>query len=354
MSLDIFRGLNIILMLVVNNIALDIYTPDQFGHAKWNEGMHIADLVFPWFLFCAGMSIPLAESAARAKGATERDLVRRIWRRGAVIFFWGLVLSSALEKRPCFTLGVLQLIAMAFVAGSFLMRLPERRRIQICAGLLIGYGLFASFFPFPGGPAFLEGNNAFKWLNSWVVLKTLRIQGITSVIPTAPLVVLGAMTTVWLRDASLDDGQRLKKLVTHGAALMLMGALWNFILPYNKPVWTPSYILMSGGLGVLCVAAFHYMVDLRGWAVEALRPTIFFGSNALLAYVFPILLKLLWFKAWTLPSPGGRDEMHAATLMWLKQWLGPIWGGSAYTAGYILFFWVLFAVFYQRKWFLKA
>ncbi len=359
LSLDVFRGFNIVLMLLVNNIALDVYTPDQLMHGPWNQGIRIADLVFPWFLLCVGLSIPFAEAAAVKRGFTERDLVRRIWKRGAVIFFWGLVLSSALEKKPVFTLGVLQLIALAFVAGSFICRLRPRTQAILCGGLLVGYGLFASLTPFPGGPAFEEGANVFNWLNSLSFFEVTRLKGLTSVIPTAPLVVIGAWAAGVVRREDLDFPEKLRWLVTRGAALMLAGALWNFWLPYNKPVWTPSYILMSGGLGLVVLAGFFAWFDgswerHRSAQAEGARVWVYFGSNALLAYVLPILVKLLWFKAWTLPSPSGRAEMHAAALEWLKLWFGPIWGGSMYTAGYIGAFWLLFAWFYQRKLFLKA
>src|SRR3569832_542495 len=82
-SLDALRGLTILLMLLVNNIALDTRTPAQLVHAPWNGGVHLADLVFPWFLLCMGLAVPFSEEGMLSRGTSWWPRLSRILFRSA-------------------------------------------------------------------------------------------------------------------------------------------------------------------------------------------------------------------------------------------------------------------------------
>ncbi len=337
-------------MLLVNNIALGEFTPATLMHAPWNQGVTMADWVFPWFLLMVGLSIPFS---VRPEDPSPWP---RVVRRGAMIFFWGLVLQSAMEKRPAFTLGVLQLIGLAYIGGFALYRLPERKRWYWIGGLLGAYGAFALVFPFPGGPGFEEKLNVFRWVNETYLKEPFRLAGLLSVIPTAPLVALGAVAGqqfVRTRQLGLAPTTPIPWLLRVGAVWWILGVGVNLVLPYNKPVWTPSYILLTGALGLIAIALLTMIIEVsdhRDWT----WPFVVLGTNALLAYVGPILVKFLLFKAWTLPWGEERKEMHVAALDFLKLHGGPVFGGAAYTGIYIGLTWLALAYCYRRRWFLRA
>ena len=418
LSLDVFRGMNIWLMLIVNNAAMNEFTPPMLVHAEWKNEVHFADLVFPWFLFCVGLSIPFSAISARAKGISTLDEHKKVWRRGLIIFAWGLFYSSCVEARPVFTLGVLQLIAMAYVAGWYVCQLPARKRLWLCALTLLGYGVVLQFCPFPGGPGFTEKHNLLKWFYDFGFFKVTRIAGIFAFIPTFPLVVAGCTVSEKILLAGSDWGKKLGQMVFAGALLVCMGQVWSWTLQFHKPFWTPSYILSTCGTAMWGLAftcwivevlqrekVYNTMNQLFKWGGIALAsgfllrfalsesklpwmtpglvatnllfvagslviwwkwiepeklkkwPLAFtvFGSNALLAYVLPVAAKLIYFKSWTLPYVDGkRYPMHEAAVYWSKSLFGSLLGGAFYTMAYVLMWWLVIAFFNRRGWYLKA
>ena len=140
-----------------------------------------------------------------------------------------------------------------------------------------------------------------------------------------------------------------------GAALMLLGWLWSLSLPFNKPVWTASYILFTGGFGALILGTMYALLDVKPmrplWKAWAL-PLVVFGSNAIIAYMTPIMVKLDILRVWTWPGtrvPLEQAFLHTA----IRRW-GHVEGGWIYTLGYIAACWVFVAVLYRRKIFLRV
>jgi predicted acyltransferase len=336
-------------MLVVNNVALGDFTPATLGHADWAGGITLADLVFPWFLFMVGLSFPF--SLVGGGGTT-----RRIWTRGRNLFLWGLLLTMCIERRPAFALGVLQLIGMSYVAAALIYRwhhrAPDRNRmLWASCGLLAIYFVFARFYPFPGGPSFEEGNNVFRWVNGF--LAPYRLNGLLSIIPTTPLILFGAACAHVLRSEDAPERQHAI-LLRWGLIACVVGAALSWVLPFNKPVWTPPYILVTGGLGCLLLAALDRWLRFRG---PLLGQTwlLAIGSNALLAYVLPIVVKVGWWNVWTLPSPsGGREPMTTAVLLWLRTPLGELAGGLLYTVAYVTMWCAIVVACTRRGWRLRA
>lgn len=356
-SLDAFRGLTILLMFLVNNMALDTATPPQFLHAAWNKGVHVADMVFPWFLFCVGVSIPFSSSGFHKEGVPPlpRRYVLRILRRTAALIFLGCLIDSSIAHHPVFSLDVLQLIGLAYMAGAFLYGLPAWRRLLVASFLLAGYCAAIKFIPVPGvgTGVFEEERNLIKYLNV-TYLNTVHLRGLPSVVPTAALVLIGTVSGDIFRKKDAPAPWKMTWLVVSGIVLVACGMLWNASLPFNKTVWTPSYILLTAGFAMLVLAFFYFFMDVKGWRMLA-RPLLFFGSNAILAYVAPILVKVLILQMWQVKNAAGK-------VVSLQQWLmdacfthaGRIAGGWLYTIAYIFFWWMILWIFYKRKIFLKV
>jgi len=354
-SLDAFRGLTILGMLLVNNVALDTRTPAHLVHAPWNEGVHFADLVFPWFLLIVGVALPYAAASFRRKGLPLRTYVAKVLGRGITLYLLGCLLTSSIARQPLLGLDVLQLIALAYCAGALLYELPLKARLGAAAALLVGHWAVIRFLPIPGigAGAFTEDQNAIAYLNA-AYLQAWGAKGLLSVIPTTAMVLIGTGLGDLLRNDSWGVARKVGGLAAAGLALTAGGWLWSLDLPYNKPVWTASYILLCAGLGTLTLAAFYGTIDAlrwRGWAF----PLVVFGSNAIVAYVAPILVKIHVLQEWVWSAADGTPRtVQQALLEACTDHFGRGRGGWIYTAGYILCWWLVLLVLYRRKLFLRV
>lgn len=355
LSLDAFRGLTILLMLLVNNVALDVFTPKHLKHAAWNGGVTLADLVAPWFLFCVGVAIPFsaASFAKTGKPAWHHDL--KILRRGALLVLLGCLIDSSIYNGPVFCLDVLQLIGLAYVVGALLYELPLSRRMAIAGLLLAGYWAFIKFVPIPGEGAgfFLQNHNVITHINQ-NYLSSVGLVGIFSLIPTAALVMIGSAIGDLMRRRDRDQMWIVAWLMMVGLGLSIGGIAWNASLAFNKPLWTPAYILLAAGTGSMVLGLFYLIIDAHRWSKWAF-PLIVFGSNAIVAYVAPILVKLLILQKWQFAVPG-----HGSVPI-LQHWLdvlvaqfGRVPGGWIYTIAYIVVWWLILWQLYRRKLFLRV
>lgn len=357
-SLDAFRGLTTAGMLLVNNIALDEGTPGQLMHAPWNGGLRFADLIFPWFLLIVGVALPFSAAGARRKGAGGWRYALRALGRVFALVFLGCLIDSSLLKRPVFDLNVLQLIGLAYGAGALLSVLPVWLRLPVALGLLAGHAAVLQLFPVPGlgRGVFREDANAVWYLNK-AYLNRLHLTGLVSVAPTAALVLIGTAFGDVLRRERWKPAEKVIVLLAFSGLLAAGGWAWHFSLPYNKPVWTASYILLTAGMGGSLLTLLYCVIDASGWKWPAwlVFPFVVYGSNAIAAYVGPILVKVFILRVWTWPLPGGTREtleqawLHLAVARW-----GPAGGGWAYTLGYLFVVWLALLELRRRKIFLRV
>lgn len=349
-SLDAFRGLTIIGMLLVNNIALDTATPRHLMHAGWNDGVTFADMVFPWFLLIVGVAIPFSAASHRRKGLPTWMYDLKALQRAAVLVLLGCLINSSIAKTPMFSLGVLQLIGLAYFAGALLYDLSLTKRMVVAGLFLVGYWGAIRFLPVPGASAgaFTESTNLIKHLNE-VYLQPYHLEGLLSVVPTTALVLIGsAIGDLFMRETP-EPKRKAAYLAAGGAGLALIGWLWNLDLPFNKPVWTSSYILFAGGLGAVVLAAFYFLIDVKSWRAWS-YPLVVFGVNAITAYVAPILVKLYILQEWTWTMPDGSHlPLQQAFLHSWKGWAGAVAGGWLYTASYIAFWWIVLLWMHRKK-----
>lgn len=355
-SVDAFRGLTILGMLLVNNIALDTATPQHLTHALWNQGLHFADMIFPWFLFAVGIAIPFSAAGYLKRGGPAWKYDLRIFSRTVTLFLLGCAIDSSIAHKVTIGLGVLQVIGLAYFCSAFLYELPTRRRFIIAAGLLLAHWAAIRFVPVPGAApgAFTEASNLIKHLNE-TYLTPLGLKGLVSVVPTTALVLIGTLFGDMLSLKWLSPVRKGLMLFLAGGALAAAGWAWNLDLPFNKPVWSSSYILFSGGLASMILGFLYLTIDaggLRAWAY----PLIVFGANAITAYVLPILVKVLVLQQWTWTGPGNGARLTLQQTMYafLYGHLGRIPGGWTYTAMYILFWWLVLFAMYRKKIFVRV
>lgn len=355
LSLDVFRGLTILGMLLVNNIALDTATPRQFTHAAWNQGVHFADLVFPWFLLIVGVAIPYAFASHIKKGASTRNYLFKAARRAVLLILLGCFVDSSVARHPIIGLGVLQLIGFAYFIAVLIYQLPNRWRAITAFALLTAHWAIIRFVPIPGLGAgiFLESRNIIQYLNQ-TYLQHYHLNGIISVVPTAALVLIGTAIGDMLRAATIAPVKKVMYLCVGGLMLSFVGWLWNLDLPFNKPVWTASYILYTAGFGSALLGLLYLLIDVKGlqrWAF----PLAILGANAIMAYILPIIAKVYVLQGWSWSMPDGSSlSLQQAALQLLKVYAGRVYGGWLYTISYILLWWLILYQFYRKKIFLRV
>jgi predicted acyltransferase len=292
MSLDVFRGLTIVFMIIVNTPGTWSHVFAPLRHSAWH-GCTPTDLVFPSFLFISGVAMwySLRKYDFKFSGSS----LLRILRRVVLIFAVGLFLTIfprfARDYSTLRIMGVLQRIALAWGFGAIIVLLLKRRYIWIATAVLL-FGYWALMYFFGGSdPYSLEGNFARKVdlavLGANHLYKGFGVpfdpEGLLSTIPAIGTVLVGFMTGSLINSFG-KTWKTVGWLAIIGVLLIGAGLIWGQLFPINKPIWTSSYVLYAGGIAMLILALIFMIVDiwdLKGW-------TGFFntfGMNALFTYV---------------------------------------------------------------------
>jgi predicted acyltransferase len=354
-SLDAFRGLTMALMLLVNNVALGSATPAQLQHAHWHQTIRLADFIYPWFLFCVGLAIPFSVASARKRGVLGWRFNLRVVRRAAILVLLGCVISSAKVKHPVFSMGVLQTIGLAYLVGALLYRLRPGCRLGLAGLLLLSYWAAIVFVPIPGvgRGVFEAGRNVVEYYEG-AYLSGLHLSGLTAVIPTTALVLIGTALGDLVRRADRSERWKLSGMLAAGAVLTAGGLVWSASLEMNKWVWTPSFTLLTAGTGAIGLGLFYAALDMRGrrrWAF----PLLVLGCNAIVAYVAPILFRELILELVPVHAAAGRTlQLGQWILGSLMGPMGRIAGGWTYTIAFIFAWWLVLWVLYRKRVFLRV
>lgn len=363
LSLDVFRGLTIAGMVLVNNPGSwnHIYWP--LAHARWH-GWTPTDLIFPFFLFIVGVAIPLALGPRLEQGGDTRSLYWKITKRGLIIFALGLFLAGF----PYFQLGtirimgVLQRIALCYLCAALIfLKTDLRKQIIITGVLLVGYWLVMMLIPAPGfrmGDFSAEGNIAsfidrkILGRHIWSQGKIYDPEGLLSTIPALATTLLGVITGHLLR-LQKKQYEKVSLMMLAGLACIVAGWIWNLVFPFNKSLWTSSYVLFTGGLAMQFLALCYWLVDMnsfRRWA----KPFVVFGVNAIALFVGSGLMARLL----GLIKVSRGDGTRIALKSWIYDkfflsWAPPYPASLMFAIVFILLWLGLMWILYKRKIFIK-
>jgi len=298
----VFRGLTVAGMVLVNNPGTwrAVYPP--LRHAEWH-GWTPTDLIFPFFLFVVGVSIPLALGRRLAGGEPRAAVVRKILRRAAIIFALGLVLHgvSSLDLATIRIPGVLQRIAVCYLVSALLfVTTGWRTQVVMAVVALGGYWAAMTLIPVPGfGPGDLgeEGNLA-AWIDRallgphiWRIGRVYDPEGILSTVPAIVTTLLGVFTGRWIRGGR-PPGATAGGLLAAGAVGIAAGLAWGRWFPVNKSLWTSSYVVFTAGAALVALAACYWLIEIRGWRWWT-PPFVMLGVNALAVFFLSTLLAIL-------------------------------------------------------------
>ncbi|MBN1591158.1 MAG: DUF5009 domain-containing protein [Pirellulales bacterium] len=344
-SLDALRGFDMFCiiggMTVVRRIAKLIagdaragwydVLEHQLHHVKWH-GFVFYDLIFPLFVFVVGVAIPFSLCKRVERGEVTWQVYFKVFRRAVLLVLLGMIYQGLLEKgfssdlRCTSVLGRIG-VAYFFAALITLNTTSFRARGLWVAALLLGYWAAMTWIPVPGvGAGVLEPG---KTLADYVDQQLLpgRLfkgnrdpEGLLSTVPAVATCLLGVLAGAWLRRSQPNDYGKAAGLATAGAACLAAGWLWSLTFPFNKNLWTSSFVLWAGGWSLLLLAAFYLIIDVWQWR----KWSFFFvviGMNAITIYMarrfvdFSALGKLAFDRA---PVP---QEILVPTAALTLEWL---------------------------------
>jgi predicted acyltransferase len=330
MSLDVTRGLAVASMILVVSAGSWDYRYAPLLHADW-YGWTLADMIFPLFLFTAGIAILFSFSVHLSKGVSRGDLAWKALRRAAAIFIIGLVLNAL----PSFDLknlripGILQRIALCYASSGLLTLALWRaqhnglRRMfaviaAVAVAILIVYWALLAFVPVPGfGPGRLDSlgslptyidREIFGLSHLWPYGQTPGYgvtydpEGLLSTLPAIVTVLLGVLCGIWLK-CDVGPFRHFVGMAGTGVAFLIAGLQLDPLFPIAKKIWTDSFVCLSGGFALLVFAAAYALCDvlrLTKWSY-VLRV---FGANAILAFSLSQIIGAYSDRPWPVHQLG--------------------------------------------------
>jgi predicted acyltransferase len=364
-SLDAFRGIIIAGMLLVNNPGSwgNIYPPLQ--HAPWN-GWTPTDLIFPFFVFIVGVAMTFSFGKLIERGASRRDLLLKTAKRSLLIFLVGLTIHSfpwwSYDYSHLRIPGVLQRIAVVnFFAAAIYLNASLRGQIVAIAALLIGYWALQTLVLVPGGStgslqpgqdlgAYID-RAVFTSNHLWQQTRSWDPEGLLSTLPAIGTALLGGLAGTWIRLRS-SALEKVTGLFVAGSAGIVAGAIWSWVFPINKNLWTSSYVLFTAGFACLMLAICYWLIDIEGYRKWA-TPFVIYGMNAIAAFFLSSLCApiLSLIKVAGPEGPIGLKTFIYKTFY--ASWLQPLNASLAYALTYVLFFLGVLTIMYRGKIFIK-
>jgi len=363
MSLDLFRGATIALMILVNDPGDGRASYWPLKHADWN-GWTPTDLVFPFFLFIVGVAMAFSFTSRLQRGEVRTHLFTHVFWRGAILFALGVSLNGfpnhfGLDHWRIY--GVLQRIAICYMITSAL-ELWTGWRIQLAVAFacLVGYWVLMRYVPVPGFgipthdmPLLDPDRNIAAWLDRKLLMGhlyegTRDPEGVLSTIPALATCLAGLLTGKWLRTAN-STAKKAVAMLAVGALAILVGKTWDVWFPINKKLWTSSYVIFTAGLALICLAACYGVVDVKRLRGAWTKVILVLGTNAIAAYFFSeFVAKLI-------------ENIHigAVTIQQFIYWrlfapfASPANASLLFAVTYVAFCWGAMALLYRKRIFIK-
>ena len=368
LSLDALRGFDMFwitggeelfhVLAKTTGWAWAVFMAEQFTHPEWN-GFRIYDLIFPLFIFMAGVSTPFSLGSRLEKGDDKTKLLRKVVQRGLILVLLGVVYNNGILHRAWAEMRYPSVLGRIGLAGMFAQIIylfsstrSNQRLVWWFGGILVFYWLLLQFVPVPncGAGVLTMDCNLASWIDRTILPGRLhRVihdpEGLLSTLPAVATALLGIMAGNILRHPRRQDGrsttsrQKIRQLLTAAVVLLVIGQVWGLVLPINKNLWTSSFVCWVGGLSLLLLTLFYWVIDVQKYQ----RWTPFFvviGTNSILIYLAQHVISY---------------EYSVETLFGgIISTLPKITQAFAGVVAYIGVQWALFYVLYRNKIFLKV
>jgi predicted acyltransferase len=308
LSLDALRGFDLFWIVGGHGILVALFKLTEWGwlgaidaqlkHVDWN-GFQAYDLIFPLFLFMAGVSTPYSLTRRLAEGA-RGEVIRKVIQRGLILVLLGIIYNNGLQWKGLENMRLGSVLGRIGLAGMFAQLIfvfnyeTPKRLWAWLAGILLGYWAMLSFGHAPGftaGDLTMEGNFA-SYVDRLLLPGKLHKgihdpEGLLAVLPAIGNALLGILAGLWLRRSAeeVSGDRKAVGLAVAGLALLAVGGLWSFVFPLNKNLWTSSFVLWTCGWSSLLLASFYWLIDVRGWARGFGAFFAVIGMNSVLIYM---------------------------------------------------------------------
>jgi predicted acyltransferase len=358
-SLDALRGFDMFWIMgaeeIFSSLAKTTHWPifeaiaNQLTHPAWN-GFHLYDLIFPLFLFMAGVSTPFSVGRELEKGKTRNQLLLRVIKRGLILVILGIIYNNGLNIKPISEIrfgSVLGRIGLAYMFANIIyLYATEKFQIFWFWFFIIGYWLvlkFASAPGFPAGDLTMQGNFA-SFVDRSILPGRLYLgihdpEGLFSTIPAISTGLLGILTGITLKKTTLSQGAKVLRLAIVGVIFLILAQIWNLDFPINKNLWTSSFVLNVGGLSLLLMSLFYYIIDVLGYKKWAFFFKVI-GMNSILIYISSR------FIDWEYTTKGFFN--------WLFQLVGDPYNLVVGAVCFVMIKWIFLYIMYQKKIFLRV
>ncbi|MDP3468318.1 MAG: DUF5009 domain-containing protein [Daejeonella sp.] len=371
LSLDVFRGLTVAAMILVNNPGswTHIYAP--LKHAEWH-GCTPTDLIFPFFLFIVGVSISYALGSKKGY-MSHSKLIMTALKRALILFGLGLflnlfpkVFTEPLEAFQTVRIpGVLQRIAVVFfITALIFIKTNPKTQLRLLIGILIAYWAMMTLIPVPGvGYANLEKEtNLGAWIDRtllteahlWRSAKTWDPEGILSTLPAIATGLFGVLVGNWLKRKDREESVKISWMFSIGILAVILGLIWDLCFPINKALWTSSFVLYSGGLATIGLALCYWMIDVQGYK-KGIKPFVVYGVNAITVFFLSGLIpRILTMIKISLPDGSTVNSREWMYETFFSPYFSPINASLAGAVTFILIWLVILWWMYNKKIIIKV
>ena len=352
LALDVFRGMTICFMIIVNSPGTWDIAYGPLLHAPWH-GFTPTDLVFPSFLFAVGNA--MAFTMHKFDNQPEGVFWSRVLKRTFIIFLLGFLMywfpffnsgESGLELRPLADtriLGVLQRIALCYLFASIVLHYGSKTfAVWFSVFALLGYWLLSYFFGDAGDPYSLQGNAALK-LDLWLFGErhlyhgegiAFDPEGLLSTLPSIVNVIAGYLAGDFIRRYG-NSYESIAKLMIAGAVLLFLALTWDMAFPINKKLWTSSFVLLTVGLDLILLPVLIYVIEIvnaRNWTYFF----VVFGRNPLFIY---LLSEVVLITLYLIPS--GEGSLQESIYNFLRGFASPVNASFLFAFLFMMFCWVI-------------
>ena len=372
LSLDALRGFTVAAMLLVNDPGDwgHVYAP--LDHAKW-DGWTFTDAVFPFFLFMSGMAMTMSLARRALAGADRTRLLLTAWRRGLTIIAIGLALNS-IGHHSLDTIripGVLQRLGLCtMLATPLVIWLDWRAQLGALVALLAVYSAVQLGIAVPDAQgvvhqgALVAGQDVGAFIDRsvfgphvWAYSKTWDPEGLLSTLPAVGTLLAGVLAGHWLAAKRSSSEKAMGFMVASLPLLWLaqIGDAW--LMPINKSLWTPPYVLLMAGWASFLFGIFYWLLDampLPLWRARWARlahPFVVFGMNALFMFALSGFVGRMLVL---IKNDAGTTLKGMIYAPILALGLDPLNASLLYAIGFVLFMYAFAWSFYKKQWFIKV
>ena len=367
LALDVFRGMTICFMIIVNTPGNGATSYSPLNHAHWN-GFTPTDLVFPSFLFALGNAMSFV--MPKWPNLKQSKALWKIFKRTAIIFLLGFLMywfpfvkRDAANHLIAFpfgdtrVFGVLQRIALCYAIASLMVYYLKPKTVLIISiVILFAYWLLLYVLGDPIAPLSLEGNAVLR-IDRWLLGEkhlyhgegvAFDPEGLLSTLPAIVNVVGGFIAGRYIQQKG-KTWEGLSVLLLSGIVLIFLGYSWDLTFPINKKLWTSSFVLYTVGLDCIILAAVIYMIDF----MNKTRWTYFFevfGRNPLFIYLLSELAAILMYFL--------KVDSNTSAYRWMYvnifSHAGAYLGSLLFAITFMLFCWIAGYFLDKRKIYIRV